>query len=469
MNSDKQQDRQEEYVLGEKAVGVFIEKIKKMNVDFDMKKLHERLIGVLKMTDKELQSIQEEINTKLIEWNISKPNREEINNELSKLLKYIQKDVKGDVSSIIMKENKEKKGMFLSYIELKEEVRRAGIKTMREYQKEQKKHDNWPSNPNIKFKEDWINWNDLFGKKFLFYKELQEEVRVLGIKTSVEYIKEQKIHDDWPSSPDNKYKEEWINWSDFLEKDENDHYNTKEFLSYYDLKQVVRKAGIKSMREYIKEQKIHADWPSNPDNKYKEEWINWFDLLGKDKKDTHNKKFLSYKELQAKVKKAGIKTMREYLKEHKKHDNWPSNPDNKYKEEWINWFDLLGKDKKDTHNKKFLSYKELQAKVKKAGIKTMREYLKEQKKHNDWPSSPQTKYEGKWKAWYVFLEKDNKDAHSNKKYISYKKLQEEVKEAGINSVGKYQKEQKTHDDWPIDPFRTYKTEWSNWSDLFGSK
>ena len=129
MNSDKQQDRQEEYVLGEKAVGVFIEKIKKMNVDFDMKKLHERLIGVLKMTDKELQSIQEEINTKLIEWNISKRERKEVNGELSKFLMYMQKGVR----DLISKEKKEKKRNFLSYAELQEEVRKVGIKTIIEY------------------------------------------------------------------------------------------------------------------------------------------------------------------------------------------------------------------------------------------------------------------------------------------------------------------------------------------------
>ena len=80
------------------------------------------------------------------------------------------------------------------------------------------------------------------------FEDFKREVKEAGITTGWQYRKESKNHSRWPSVPNEVYKKEWNGWS-FLEKKE-------KWLSFEDLKQEVREAGIISRHHYYKAYKI---------------------------------------------------------------------------------------------------------------------------------------------------------------------------------------------------------------------
>lgn len=169
---------------------------------------------------------------------------------------------------------------FLTYQELKEEFQKNVILSKKrqniknQYIKMRKP--NWPSNPDIYYKE-FKSWYDFCGinKKLLTYGQLKEEVRKNKIRSSKQYKKDRKVN--WPSRPHVYYKK-WTNWSDFLGKYHFDCIKTKLFLTYEQAKKEVLLEGIKTMREYKKNRK--SNWPSHPTIYYKEKW-NCNDFFGK--------------------------------------------------------------------------------------------------------------------------------------------------------------------------------------------
>lgn len=105
------------------------------------------------------------------------------------------------------------KTKFVSYKQCKEQVARLGIESIEEYKQKRKK--NWPCNPQSTYKDEWVDWFDFFGKKrieFLSFEELKKQIKG-KIKGQRHYKKTRK--DNWPSNP-NVYYKEWKNWHDFL-------------------------------------------------------------------------------------------------------------------------------------------------------------------------------------------------------------------------------------------------------------
>ncbi|MEK9161394.1 MAG: DEAD/DEAH box helicase, partial [Patescibacteria group bacterium] len=89
---------------------------------------------------------------------------------------------------------------------------------------------------------------NLCAEEWPTFEDLKQEVKEVGITTGWQYRKESKNHSRWPSVPNEVYKKEWNGWS-FLEKKE-------KWLSFEDLKQEVREAGIISRHHYYKAYKI---------------------------------------------------------------------------------------------------------------------------------------------------------------------------------------------------------------------
>ncbi len=83
----------------------------------------------------------------------------------------------------------------------------------------------------------------------------------------------------FPRIPDEYFirKGTWKGWGDFLGYPE--HKKSKHYLNYRDASRVVREAGIKNSKEYLKwgERPVHL--PSRPEYFYKE-WNGWKDFLG---------------------------------------------------------------------------------------------------------------------------------------------------------------------------------------------
>ena len=340
---------------------------------------------------------------------------------------------------------KEKKE-FLPFDQLQKEVRLFNIKSSIHYNKEYKNHNGWPNGPAKMYKDQWFGWEDFLGKEkkdLLTFEQLQKEVRETGIK-SHNYFKEYKNHQGWPSNPPKIYKDQWTSWEEFLGREK------KEFLPFDQLQKEVRGANIKKVEIYFKEYKNHHGWPSNPPITYKDQWTGWEDFLGKEKKD-----FLTFDQLQKEVREANIKKAENYFKEYKNHHGWPSNPTKIYNDQWVSWEEFLGTEKIS------LLFDQLQKEVREANIKSRESYIKEYKNHDGWPSKPSITYKDQWTGWEDFLDKEKKE------FLPFDQLQKEVRGANIKKVEIYFKEYKNHHGWPSNPPITYKDQWTGWVEFLG--
>jgi glutaredoxin-related protein len=220
---------------------------------------------------------------------------------------------------------------FLTLPKLRKAVKEKGISGQERYKKKSPKHSDWPSNPGIYYRDEWVSWRDLFGKKkFLTLPKLGKVVKKRGIKSNQSYHKASTKHSDWPSNPQQHYRDEWVSWHDLFGTEK------KKFLTLSKLRKAVKKKAEVNSVQYSKEAKKHSDWPAGPNVFYGDEWVSWHDLFGRKKK-----KFLTLPKLRKAVKKRGISS-HQYWKESTNHPDWPSNPLNHYGDEWVSWRDLFG-------------------------------------------------------------------------------------------------------------------------------
>jgi len=195
-----------------------------------------------------------------------------------------------------------------------------------------------------------------------------------------------------PREPNNVYKDKWVNWYVFLGKD-----NLRDFATYDESQKWCANNNIKTYTDYQKKYK-DADirLPSNPHESYKKYWINWYVFLGKD----NVKDFATYEQSQKWCIEKGINTQQGYQKKYKDADiTLPSNPHESYKDKWLDWSTFLGK--------KCLTYDEAQKWCIENGIESSKQYYKKYKDINKkLPRHPNRKYKDKWVSWYTFLGKN---------------------------------------------------------------
>lgn len=234
-----------------------------------------------------------------------------------------------------IKEDREKSGQYLTFQELKEAVKKANISTVGEYKEVYKIHqkEGWPSNPNNYYGDEWVGWPNLFGKEkvsFLSFEELKEAVKKAGVKTKREYEKESQYHSDWPSKPAtfNSYSGSWEGWEKFC---------GTESLSLSDLKEAIKAAKIKNSTHYLAVYKNYKGWPSSPHQAY-EDWPGWEKFI--------EKEVLNFENLKEEVFVAKVIGRREYRQEYKNHLGWPAVPEVYFKDLWRGWDDFLGKNRK---------------------------------------------------------------------------------------------------------------------------
>lgn len=107
-------------------------------------------------------------------------------------------------------------------------------------------------------------------------------------------------------------------------------------------KGIVQSMSIKDSGDYsVRYTESKEYLPSNPSKIYKEEWVSWYDFLGKDR--SHRIEWPTYRQASEIVRGMHIKTRREYAKKYKNASvKLPSAPHVTYKDEWISWGDFLG-------------------------------------------------------------------------------------------------------------------------------
>ena len=156
-----------------------------------------------------------------------------------------------------------------------------------------------------------------------------------------EYIKNHSLPDFIPSRPDVRYKNDgWISYMHFF----NFTNHKKIFISYDELKNIVNKNNIKTLREY----KIfrNKNMPSNPNLFYKE-WTscrNFFGEIKEVKENKHKKIIVSFLNAKLIIKDFNFTKKNEYTQWQKLNKNLflPVNPPIYYKEDWLSWQDFFG-------------------------------------------------------------------------------------------------------------------------------
>lgn len=122
--------------------------------------------------------------------------------------------------------NDEKKD-FLPYLAIKKELYQCFLVSRGDYYREKVKHNDWPPNPEIFYKEEWECWEEFLGlnRKVFFtpYRLLAPQVRQLGIKSIPQYVAECKKNSNWPFNPENAFAVEWEGWYKFFGIESEEH------------------------------------------------------------------------------------------------------------------------------------------------------------------------------------------------------------------------------------------------------
>jgi len=347
------------------------------------------------------------------------------------------------------------------------------------YWAEVKRHSNWPAAPYKVYRDNgWIDWSELVGKEnfmkkmFLPFSDFQKEVNSFypGDGDVQRWFKyERKKHPDWPAAPDRVYRNNgWTDWSGLVGRE---NHLKRTFLVFTDFRIEVTGLypGVGDVQKwYFLERKKHSNWPSEPSQIYKETgWVGWPELVGKE--NPFKKDFLSFEDFKREVIglfPGGGGIQKWFNLEQKNHPDWPSAPDQVYKENgWNSWLELAGKEKKI-----FLSFVDFQKEVRKLypGKGDVHAwYSAEAKRHLNWPSAPYKTYkETGWAGWSELVGKEN---FLKREFLSFIDFRQEAKGLypGKGDVQKwYFDERKNHSNWPSNPGHYYKDEgWTGWREL----
>jgi len=120
---------------------------------------------------------------------------------------------------------------FLPFEEARDYVRKLGLKDQKAWLEwaQTKRPENIPSSPYSSYKEQWINLADWLGTKrtrstsFLSFEQSREYARGLNISSISEWetlCRNGKIPQNIPNSPEITFKNEWVNWYDWLGHDD---------------------------------------------------------------------------------------------------------------------------------------------------------------------------------------------------------------------------------------------------------
>ena len=239
--------------------------------------------------------------------------------------------------------------LWMGFEEAKSFIQNQKITTSTEFGKwsrSEQRPKNFPSTPSRSYKDKWKGWNDFLGtkKSWMHFQEAKAFIQTQGITTIVEFRKWSKSEQrpkNFPSSPHRTYSEEWKGWNDFLGTE-------KSWMNFQEAKAFIQKRGFTSMRQFqkwsISEQRPE-NFPSAPNQTYKDEWISWGDFLGTGNISNSKREWMHFQEAKAFIQTQGITTMAEFRKWSKsdqRPENFPSAPDQTYKDEWTSWGDFLG-------------------------------------------------------------------------------------------------------------------------------
>ena len=279
------------------------------------------------------------------------------------------------------------------------------------FSKSDKRPNNIPAGPFQVYKKEWKGWNDFLGtgnisskQKFesrLSFVDAKKYVQSRGFKSGKEFrdwakTKERPI--SIPSHPNNTYKEQWIDWYDFL--------GLIKKRPFKEAREFAQSLNLKFNSDWIrlhKQGKIPKDIPRYPDIPYEKEWKGWGDFLGTGNLSPADKRkqLASYEECMKFVRSLGIKTenqWRTWNKNNERPIDIPYSFERSYPDEWTTMGDFLGTGFIADKNKVWMSFDKARTIVQKLDLKNMDEYKNACNSGNipkDIPVNPNMVYQNK--------------------------------------------------------------------------
>ncbi|MFN5183970.1 MAG: DEAD/DEAH box helicase family protein [Bacteroidota bacterium] len=378
---------------------------------------------------------------------------------------------------------------FVNYDEASRFARNNNINSISSWNKFKKaglKPDNIPGAPNRIYKnEGWVNWGEFFGtnrvadqfKIYRQYNEARNFVLKLALKNANEwrqYCKSGNKPIDIPNTPHIVYKNDgWIDWAHFLGTS---NKFKKNFLSFEDAKDLLKKLGIDSSKKYrdaYGKGLIKDKLPNSPHLIYKANWTTWGDFFGTSA--TSKKEFMSYNEAKKIVRLQKIKSnkeWREFCKSPLRPTNLPVAVERFYMREWNGWADFLGT--KNFKKFNYLPFSEAKKFVQKLGLKTGKEwqsYCKSGKKPSNIPGKPERVYsKSGWVNIGDFLGTGN-ISNQKREYMKFEELKKYLKPLKLLSKKdwfNFIHSGKKPNNIPNYPDGVYKNKgWKGWADFFG--
>jgi superfamily II DNA or RNA helicase len=341
-----------------------------------------------------------------------------------------------------------------------------------------------PANPELIYKNEWVNWQDWLGEKgHLPYAQAKVFVRKLRLNSSSEWeVYCQGARHDLPEIPFNiprrprvAYGKDWIDWQDWLGI----------YLPFEQARAFARQQKFWSTgkwKRYVKGElvdtkKIPAYIPKDPPRVYGDAWVSWADWL-------RGSTYLTFKEARSYVHRLNFKSKIEwdnYVRG--KRDNLqrafflPHSPQHVYLNEWVDWNNWIGWDdlRKDIRYQSFEKARAFARSLDLHSTSAWRRYCNGEypnlpKKPENIPINPSTIYHNKWKGIQDWLTDNNTQsipfnlARSFVRSVGLKNRQEwEAYVAKQISPGK-----PLPKEIPLHPDSVYKEEWINWQDWLGS-
>ena len=315
-------------------------------------------------------------------------------------------------------------------------------------------------------------------KEFRSFEDARKFVQKLNLKTYKEwknYCKSNNIPEDIPRAPDQKYKDEWISWGDFLGTGRI-ATNLRTYRGFEDTRKFVHSLKLKNAnewRKYGKSGKKPDDINSHPYEIYKEEWISWGDFLGtgriSDKE--RSKKFRSFESARKFAQSLNLKTVRDwkqFCESDRKPDDIPSAPWFSYQNKgWNGFNDFLGTG--------FASFKKAREFAQSLNLKTRRDwkqFCESDRKPDEIPTTPQAVYKNKgWISAGDWLGTGNV-ASINKKFRSFNDARVFAQSLNLkngNEWNNFCRSKKNPEDIPRNPQAVYRNKgWISVGDWLGT-
>jgi len=255
----------------------------------------------------------------------------------------------------------------------------------------------------------------------------------------------------------------------------------QEFRDFKEARSFVQKLNLKRQtdwEEFCKSGKKPQDIPRNPYRTYKKDWKGMGDWLGTGRIATQDMNYRPFKEARKFVHSLKLKNREEwriFCKSSGKPKNIPANPELVYKNQgWSGIGDWLGTGTIASFNMVYRPFKEARKFAKKQNLKSYKDwsrFCKSGNKPDNIPNAPDHQYKNKgWISWGDFLG-TGRIANYNKKYLPFIEAREFVRKLNLKGAKDWAifcKSGNKPEDIPTAPTSTYKKEWKNWGDWYGT-